>query len=121
MKKMKKQINFEPSNDSDVINKTYPNTNPFKKESNISLTEKDYNEAKLRNNKLSEEVSFERALETTIQTLYDKGLFDNYDNANEVSKGYFFVERRRFDLKEMNDVIQCFFPFLQYQTKQHCK
>ena len=62
MKKMKKQINFEPSNDSDVINKTYLNTNPFKKESNISLLEKDYNEAKLRNNKLSEEVSFERAV-----------------------------------------------------------
>ena len=46
----------------------------------------------------------------TIQILYDKKLFDNYDNADEVSKDFLFFQRRRLDLEEENDdkVVQGF-------------
>ena len=53
----------------------------------------------------------ERAVRTTIQTLYDKGLFDNYENADQVMKEYLLVEvndRRRPEIDEVNDVIQRF-------------
>ena len=42
----------------------------------------------------------------TIQILYDKGLFDNYANAEEISKDFLFVTRRRGDLEEVNDIIR---------------
>ena len=37
-----------------------------------------------------EEVLIERAVKMIIQILHDKGLFDNYDNADEVQR--FFQE-----------------------------
>ena len=43
---------------------------------------------------------------TTIQISDDKGLFDNYANADKVSEGFLFVTRRRGDLGEVNDVLQ---------------
>ena len=46
-----------------------------------------------------EEVLIQRAVKTTIQILYDKGLFDNYDNADEVIKDFLFT-RRPPDLEE---------------------
>ena len=69
-------INFEAVNDEDVINKTFRETSFSKVEGYISLIEKDFNEFKLRNDNQSEEVLVERAVKTTIQKVYDKGLFD---------------------------------------------
>ena len=36
----------------------------------------------------------QRAVKTTIQILYDKGLFDSFQNAEEVVKDIFFTTRR---------------------------
>ena len=49
-----------------------------------------------------EEILVQRAVKTTIQILYDKGLFDNYANADKVLEDFFFVTRRRGDLSEAN-------------------
>ena len=44
---------------------------------------------------------------TTIQILYDKGLFDNYANADKVLEDFLLTTRRRGDLsEEVNDVVQ---------------
>ena len=43
---------------------------------------------------------------TTVQILYDKGLFKKADNADEVLKDYLLMkvdEGRRPDVKELND------------------
>ena len=105
--------NFETLNEEDVINKTYLHEQLFKKMSHLSKIEKQINEFKSRNRKLSEKVSIERALKTTVQILYDTGLFDNCVNADEVSKKCVLFnkvnERRRSDLEEGNDVIQWFY------------
>ena len=83
----------------DVANKTYLDTKLSEKKYHISFIEEDYKELKLLSHKQSmEEILIERAVKTTIQTLYDEGLFDNYDNADEVLKYYLFVQRRRSDL-----------------------
>ena len=51
------------------------------------------------NNKQSiEEVLVQRAVKTTFQILYDKGLLDNYDNADEVLKDFLSVKRLGPDL-----------------------
>ena len=43
-------------------------------------------------------------MKTTIQILYDKGLFDNFQNADEVLEDFLFTTRRRTDLSEqVND------------------
>ena len=46
-------------------------------------------------------------MKTTIQILYDKGLFDNYANADKVLEDFLFNTRRRGDLSEQvnDDVI----------------
>ena len=41
-------------------------------------------------------------MKTTIQILYDKGLFDNYQNADKVLKNFLFTTRRRPDVSEEN-------------------
>ena len=65
--------------------------------------EKDYNEFKLDYDKQAvEEILFRRAVKTTIQVLYDRGLFDNYANADKVLEDFLFVTRRRGDLSEEN-------------------
>ena len=88
--------NFEPTDNSDVINKTYLEKRLSKIEGQISYIEKVYNELKSHNNKQSaEEFLSERALKTTIQMLYDKGLFNNYDNAGEVLKDFFIEVKQR--------------------------
>ena len=64
---------FEAVVDEDVLNKVYLDRETSKKEGKISYIEKDYNELKLHNNKQSvEEILFERAVNTTIQILYDR-------------------------------------------------
>ena len=62
---------------------------------------------KLHYNKQSvEEISIQRVVKTAIQVLFDKGLFDSFQKANEVLKDPSFTTRRRPDLEEVNDVIQ---------------
>ena len=70
--------------------------------------EKDYNESKLRYNKQSvEDILIQRAVKTTFQLLYDKGLFDNYAIADKVLEAFLFTTRGRGDLSDqVNDDIQ---------------
>ena len=95
--------NFEPVDDSDVINKGYLDSKLIKIDGHLSNLEKDYNEFKIQYNKQSvEEILIRRAVKTTIQILYDKGLFDNFQNADKVLKDFLFTTRRRPDLSEEN-------------------
>ena len=76
---------FEAVNDEDVINKGFLDEKLLKIDGHLSKLEKDFNEFKLQYNKQSvEEILIQRAVKTTIQILYDKGLFDNYANADKV-------------------------------------
>ena len=95
--------NFEPI-DNSVINKGYLDEKLLNINGHISKLENDYNEFRLQYNKQSvEEILIQRAVKTTIQILYDKGLFDNYANAEEVLKDFLFTTRRRPDLEKVND------------------
>ena len=95
--------NFEPDDESDVINKGYLDDKLLKINSHISKLEKDFNEFKLQHNKQSvEDILIQRAVKTTIQILYDKGLFDNFQNADKVLEDFLFTTRRRPDLSEEN-------------------
>ena len=99
--------NFEATDDSDVINKSFLDEKLLKINGHLSKLEKDYNEFKKQYNKQSvEEILIQRAVKTTIQILYDKGLFDNYANADKVLEDFLFTTRRRGDLEEVNDDIQ---------------
>ena len=71
----------------------------------LSKLEKDFNEFKLQyNNQSVEEILIQRAVKATIKILYDKGLFDNYANADKVLEDFLFTTRRREDLsEEIND------------------
>ena len=99
--------NFEAADDKDVINKAYLDEKLLKIDGHLSNLEKDYNEFKLQYNKQNvEDILIQRAVKTTIQILYDKGLFDNYANADKVLEDFLFPTRRRGDLDEVNDVVQ---------------
>ena len=103
--------NFEPSKNEDVINKAYLDSKFLKIDGHLSKLEKDYNELKLQYNKQNvEDILIQRAVKTTIQILYDEGLFDNYANADKILEDFLFTTRRRGDLSEqVNDRIQrCF-------------
>ena len=87
--------NFEPVDNSDVINKSYLDEKLLKIDGHLSKLEKDYNEFILQYNKQSiEEILVQRAIRTTIQILYDKGLFDNYTEADKVLEDFLFTTRR---------------------------
>ena len=93
--------NFVPTDDLDVLNKSYLDE---KIKKIVGHIEKDYNEFKLQYNKQSvENILIQRAVKTTIQLLYDKGLFDNYANADKFLEDFLFTTRRRGDLEEIND------------------
>ena len=93
--------NFEPVDDSDVINKGYLDEKLLKINGHLSKLEKDYNEFKLEYKKQNiEEILIQRAVKTTIQILYDRGLFDNFQNAEEVLKDFLFTTRRRPDSED---------------------
>ena len=93
--------NFEPVDDLDVINKAHLDDKLLKINGHLSKLEKDFNEFKLQYNKQSvEEILIERAFKTTIQILYDKGLFDNYANADKVLEDFLITTRRRGDLSD---------------------
>ena len=99
--------NFEPFDDSDVINEAYLDKNLSKKEGHISYFEKCYNDFTLLCYKQCvEEVLIQSAVKTTIQIYYDWKFFDNYDNADEFLKIFLFLERLRPNLEEVNDVLQ---------------
>ena len=86
---------FKPVDDSDVINKAYLDSKLIKIDGHLSKLGKDYNEFILQYNKQSvEEILVQRAVKTTIQILYDRGLFDNFQNAEEVLKDFLFTTRR---------------------------
>ena len=94
-------INFEATDDLDVINKAYLDEKLKKLDGHISILKEDYKEFKLQNNKQSvEDISIQRAVKTTIQIIYDKSLFDNYTNVDKVSEDFLFTTRRRGDLSE---------------------
>ena len=97
--------NFEPINSSDVINKGYLDDKILKINRDLSKLEKEINEFTLQYNKQNvEDVLIPRAVKTTIQILYDKGLIDNYDNADKVLVDFLFTTRRRGDLSDqIND------------------
>ena len=92
---------FEAVNDEDVINKGFLDEKLLKIDGHLSKLEKDFNEFKLQYNKQSvEEILIQRAVKTTIQILYDRGLFDNFQNAEEVLKDFLFTTRRIPDLED---------------------
>ena len=87
--------NFEPIDDSDVINKAHLDGKMLKKNGQLSKLEKNYNEFKIQYDKQSvEDVLVQRVVKTTIQILYDKGLFDNYANADKDLEDFLFTTRR---------------------------
>ena len=86
---------FGAVNDEDVINKGFLDEKLLKIDGQLSKLEKDFNEFKLQYNKQSvEEILIQRAVKTTIQILYDKGLFDNFQNADKVLEDFLFTTRR---------------------------
>ena len=93
--------NFEPVNNSDVINKGFLDEKLLKINGHLSKLEKDYNEFKKQYDKQAvEDILVQRAVKTTIQILYDKGLFDHYTNSDKVLEDFLFTTRRRGDLSE---------------------
>ena len=85
----KLRTNFEPVDDADVINKAYLDEKLLKINGHLSKLEKDFNEFQLQYNKQNvEEILIQRVVKTTIQILYDKGLFDNYAKANKVLEDF---------------------------------
>ena len=85
--------NFEPTDNSDVINKGYLDDKLLKLNGHLSKLEKYYNEFRLQYNKQNVEgILIQRAVKTTIQILYDKGLFDNYSNADKVLEDFFLQQ-----------------------------
>ena len=95
----KKTTNFEAVNDEDIIKKAFVDEKLIKINGHLSKLEKDYKEFILQyNNQSVENVLVQRAVKTTIQIFHDKGLFDNYANADNVLEDFLFVRRRRGDL-----------------------
>ena len=94
---------FDAVDNSDVINKGFLDEKLLKINGHLSKLEKDYNEFKKQYDKQAvEDILVQRAVKTTIQLLYDKGLFDNYDNADKVLEDFLFTTSRRGDLSEEN-------------------
>ena len=102
---------FQPVKVEDVIKKAYLHKIKLKIERHISISEKEWNDNKVLRSKQSiEEVSIQRAVKTTTQIFFDKGLFDFSAKADEVLKNFLFVTRPRPDLKKADDdVIEGFY------------
>ena len=108
-KEEKKTTNLEAVKDEDITNEEFFDKKLWKIDGHLSILEKDYDKIKLLSNiQTVEEILFQRAVKTTKQMFYDKGLFDSVANAVDVSKDFLFVTRRRPDLEKVNDVIQGF-------------
>ena len=80
----------------------------MKIDGHLSELEKYYNEFKLQHNKqIVEDILIQRVVKTTIQVLYDWGLFDNYANSDKVLEDFSFTTRRRGNLsKQVIDGVQ---------------
>ena len=99
----KTTTNFEPVDNEDVINKGYLDSKLIKIDGHLSKLEKDFNEFKLQYDKQAVlDILIQRAVKTTIQVLYDEGLFDNYANADKVLEDFLYTTRRRGDLSQDN-------------------
>ena len=85
--------NFEPTDNSDVINKAYLDDKLLKINSHLSKLEKDYNEFRLQYNKKNVEILIQRAVKTTVQILYDKSLSDNFQKADKVLEDFFVYNK----------------------------
>ena len=95
---------FEAVDDKDVLNKAYLDKKLKKIDGRMSYIERHYNEFKLQYNKQNiEDILIQGAVKTTIQILYDKGLFDNFQKTDNVLEDFLFTTRRRRDLEEVND------------------
>ena len=95
--------NFEPIDNKDVINKGHLDSKLLKIDGHLSKLEKDFNEFKVQYDKQNvEDILIQRAVKTTIQILYDKGFFDNFQNADKVLEDFLFTTRRRDELSEEN-------------------
>ena len=92
---MKKTTNFRAVDDGNVLNKGFLDEKLLKLNSHSSSLKKDYNEFELKYNKQSVEgILIQRAVKTTIQIHYDKGVFDNYANADKDLKDFLFTTKR---------------------------
>ena len=101
--------NFEAVDDKDAISKAYLDDELLEINGHLSKLEKDYNEFIIQFYKQSvEDILIQRALKTTVQILYGKGLFDNCANADKVLADFLFKTRRRVDLEKVKDDIQGF-------------
>ena len=95
--------NFDAVNDEDVINRGFLDEKLLKINGHLSKLEKDYNEFKKQYDKQAvEDILVQRVVKTTIQILYDKGLFDHYTNSDKVLEDFLFTTRRRGDLSGDN-------------------
>ena len=95
---------LQPNINEDVINKAYLDGKLLKINGHLSILEKDSKEFKRQYNKQSiEEILVRRAVKTTIQTLYDKGLFNGFPDADKGIKEFLFVTRCRPDLEKINE------------------
>ena len=73
----------------------------LKIDGHLSKLEKNFNEFKVQYDKQNvEDILSQRVVKTTIQILYDRGLFDTFQNAEEVLKDFLFTTRRRPDLED---------------------
>ena len=78
-----------------MTNKAYLDEKLSELEGHVSYIEKDYIQFKLLSDKQSmEEVPNQRAVQTTIQIVCDKELFDNFPNADNVLNVFLIVVRR---------------------------
>ena len=90
---------FEAVNNEHVTNKRFSVTKLSEVEDDLSYIEDYFNEYELRDGKQSKKVLIGNSVKKTIQLFCDKGLFEKYDNADEVLEDYLLVERRKFDLE----------------------
>ena len=93
MKKITTKI--EAVNDEGVINEEYLNTTLDEEKGHISYIGKNITNEFKYYERCNGEVRIEKARKTTIQKVYAKRLFDNYDNANEVLKNYLLMFMNR--------------------------
>ena len=85
--------NFQPTDDPDVISKAHLNEKLFKINGHSSLSQKDYKELELKYNKqFVQEILIQRAVKTTIQILYHKGLLDAFPEADKVFKDFCLLQ-----------------------------
>ena len=76
----------------------------LKRDGHLSKLEKNFNDFKVQYDKQNvEDILIQRAVKTTIQILYDRDFFGNFQNAEELLKDLLFVTRRRGDLEKINE------------------